>query len=242
MGSGQAPEARCSQLYSSCCRAPSLSILRMVSHCRILQSSCPSRFLWAASSSHSCLCIRSRVARAASFSFSRAASLSRTSPNVNSGEGITFLRGGLEAASEWVTTGPWWSSCIVTTGGRPDLIRVLVHLSPCSDLPTGGEGVDHPLPAPLALSASMPANPWPLPVLHLAGLLTAPLPTPLLANALFGEEAGFCRITLCTSPPVTLLEEVLILGAVLGDGRQNCLSSGRKHSHYLHSPTRHHSG
>ena len=93
---------------------------------------------------------------------------------------------------------------------------MLVCLSPCSDLPTGGKGADRPLPAPLALSTSMLANPWPLPVLCLAGL-AAPLPTPLLANALFGEEARFCHITLCTSPPVMLLEEVLILGAVLGD-------------------------
>ena len=51
----------------------------------------PSHFLWVASSSHSCLRICSRVAQAASFSFSRAASLSRTPPDVNSGEGITFL-------------------------------------------------------------------------------------------------------------------------------------------------------
>ena len=77
--------------------------------------------------------------------------------------------------------------------------------------------MDCPLPAPLTLSTIMPANPWPLPVLWLVGLLTAPLPTPLPTNALFGEEAGFHRITLCTSPPVTLLEEVLILGAILGD-------------------------
>ena len=77
--------------------------------------------------------------------------------------------------------------------------------------------MDHPLPAPLALFVSMPANPWPLPVLCLAGFPTDPLPTPILANALFGEEVRCCRITLHTSPPVTLLEEVLILGAMLGD-------------------------
>ena len=105
----------------------------------------------------------------------------------------------------------------MTTGGRPDSVRVLACLSPHSDLPTGGEGMDRPLPAPLALSMSMPANPWPLPVLHLVGFLADPLPTPIPANALFGEEAGFCHITLCTSPPVTLLEEVLILGAILGN-------------------------
>ena len=89
MGSGQAPEAWCSQLYSSCQRAPSLSILCMASCRRTLQSSWPSCFLWAASSSRSCLCIHSRVARAASFSLLRAANLRCTSPNVNSGEGIT---------------------------------------------------------------------------------------------------------------------------------------------------------
>ena len=77
--------------------------------------------------------------------------------------------------------------------------------------------MDCPLPAPLALATSMPANPWPLPVFHLVGFLADPLPTPILANALFGEEARLCRITLCTSPPITLLEEVLILGAVLGN-------------------------
>ena len=54
-------------------------------------------------------------------------------------------------------------------------------------------------------------------MLCLAGLFAAPLPTPLLANTLFGEGAGSHHITLHTSPPVTLLEEVLILGAILGD-------------------------
>ena len=61
----------------------------------------------------------------------------------------------------------------------------------------------------------MPANPWPLPVLCFTGLLTVPLPTPLPANTLFGEGAESCHITLQTSPPITLLEEVLILGAVI---------------------------
>ena len=70
IGSGQAPEAQCSQLYSSCHRAPSLSKLHMASCCQTLWSSCPSHFLWAASSSHSCLHICSRVAWGASFSFS----------------------------------------------------------------------------------------------------------------------------------------------------------------------------
>ena len=49
------------------------------------------------------------------------------------------------------------------------------------------------------------------------GLLATPLPTPLPANTLFGEEARSHHITLRTSPPVKLLEEVLILGAVVGN-------------------------
>ena len=49
------------------------------------------------------------------------------------------------------------------------------------------------------------------------GLFIDPLPVPVLTNALFGDEVGCHHITLCTSSPVTLLEEVLILGAVLGD-------------------------
>ena len=49
------------------------------------------------------------------------------------------------------------------------------------------------------------------------GLLTVPLPTPLLANTLFGEGAWSRRITLRISPSTTLLEEVLILGAVVAD-------------------------
>ena len=163
-------------------------------------------------------------------------------PMLTWGKGLQFSEVAWRQPPSRVTAGPWWSSCIVTAGGSPDSVRVLVCLSPCSDLPTGGEGADCPLPAPLALSTSMPANPWPLPVLCLVGLLAAPLPTPLPANALFGEEAGFCHITLHTSPPVMLLEEVLILGGCIGQWRQGCLSSGRKHSHYLHSLTRHHSG
>ena len=43
-------------------------------------------------------------------------------------------------------------------------------------------------------------------------------------------------------PPVTLLEEVLILGTILDDGDQGCLGSGRGHSHCGHSPTHHNSG
>ena len=60
MGSGQAPEALCSWLYSSCCRAPSFSNLRPASRRRILWSLCSSCLFRAASSSHSCLRICSK--------------------------------------------------------------------------------------------------------------------------------------------------------------------------------------
>ena len=67
---------------------------------------------------------------------------------------------------------------------------------------------------------SILANTWPLPPLTLAGFLADPLPTPAPANTLFGEDCGHCWITLCTSPPVTLPQEVLILGAVIGDANR----------------------
>ena len=51
---------------------------------------------------------------------------------------------------------------------------------------------------------SLLANPW-------------PLPTPAPANTLFGEECRCCQITLCTSLPATLAQEVLTLGAVVGE-------------------------
>ena len=51
---------------------------------------------------------------------------------------------------------------------------------------------------------SLLANPW-------------PLPTPAPANTLFGEECGHCQITLCTSLPATLVQEVLTLGAIVGE-------------------------
>ena len=44
-----------------------------------------------------------------------------------------------------------------------------------------------------------------------------PLPTPAPANTLFGEECGCCQVTLCTSLPATLAQEVLTLGAVVGE-------------------------
>ena len=115
-------------------------------------------------------------------------------------------------------------------GGRLASVRVSACLPLCSGLPTGGEGMDCPLaalvPSSLAansqplfppLSVSMSTNTWPLPAVHLVGLLADPLPTPAPANVLFDGECGCCQITLRTSPPVTLLQEVLILGAVLGD-------------------------
>ena len=44
-----------------------------------------------------------------------------------------------------------------------------------------------------------------------------PLPTPAPANTLFWEECGHCQITLCTSLPATLAQEVLTLGTVVGE-------------------------
>ena len=60
---------------------------------------------------------------------------------------------------------------------------------------------------------------WPLPMPAFMSFLasTWPLPTPAPINAVFGEESGCCWITLCTSPPATLAEEVLTLGVILGE-------------------------
>ena len=74
------------------------------------------------------------------------------------GEGATALWGGLEAASKYVTMGPWGSKCIMTAGECPDSIRELACLSFCCDLPMGGEGADHPLPA-LTFPTIIPASP-----------------------------------------------------------------------------------
>ena len=63
------------------------------------------------------------------------------------------------------------------------------------------EGMDWPLPMPTFVS-------------FLAG--TWPLPTPAPINTLFEEECGCCQITLHTSPPATLVQEVLTLGVILG--------------------------
>ena len=77
--------------------------------------------------------------------------------------------------------------------------------------------MDHPLLVPLALPVSKSANFWPLPVLRPAGFFANPHPTPTPANVLFDDEMECCCITLQTSPPVTPPDEVLILGAILGD-------------------------
>ena len=64
---------------------------------------------------------------------------------------------------------------------------------------------------------SILTNIWPLLPLTLVGFLADPLPTPAPANVLFHEECGYCQITLHMSPCVTLPQEVLILGTVLGN-------------------------
>ena len=87
-------------------------------------------------------------------------------------------------------------------GGRLAPVWASVCLLPSSGLLTCGEGMDWPLPT--LASMSFFASIWPLPTL-------AP------ANTLFGEECGHSQITLCTSPPVTLAQEVLTLGAIVGE-------------------------
>ena len=107
-----------------------------------------------ASSSRSCLRIHSNVARAASFSFSRAANLRRTSPGIGSEEGASVLRGGLEAA---LRVGNGQTLVIQMhrdhRGGSRSRYEYLFRSSLCPDLPTGGEGTDRPLPTLPILSA-----------------------------------------------------------------------------------------
>ena len=88
--------------------------------------------------------------------------------------------------------------------GRGIFALVLVSVCPprSSGLVALDEGMDQPLPMPAF--TSFLASTW-------------PLPTPAPINALFGEESGCCWITLCTSPPATLAEEVLTLGVDLGE-------------------------
>ena len=47
--------------------------------------------------------------------------------------------------------------------------------------------------------------------------ITLPQPTPTQTNAVFGEVSGHCWITLHTSLPAALAEEVLTLGLDLGE-------------------------
>ena len=60
---------------------------------------------------------------------------------------------------------------------------------------------------------------WPFPTPTFMSFLAITLPQPTLApiNTIFGEASGCCWITLCTSPPATLAEEVLTLGVDLGE-------------------------
>ena len=67
---------------------------------------------------------------------------------------------------------------------------------------------------------SISANIWPLPLLAVASFFADPLPTPAPANDLFGEECGCCQVTRCTSPPATLAQEVLTLGAIVGEANR----------------------
>ena len=110
------------------------------------------------------------------------------------------------------------------------LVWVFACLPFSSGLLTGGEGTDCHLPLlapanfpaniwplPLPVSVSILANTWPQPPLALMGFLADPLPTPAPANTLFGDECGHWQITLHTSPPVTLAQEVLTLGAIMGE-------------------------
>ena len=103
--------------------------------------------------------------------------------------------------------------------GRGRLALVWVSACPLhsSCFFTCDEGMDWPLPMPA--SVSFLASTWPLPLPAFASFLASPcpLPTPAPANAIFGKECGHCWIILCTSLPATLAQEVLTLGAVVGE-------------------------
>ena len=105
-------------------------------------------------------------------------------------------------------------------------ISTLVLASACplssSGLIALDEGMDWPLSMPAFMSFL--ASTWPLPTPAFMSFLagTWPLLTPAPINAAFGEESGHCWITLHTSLPVTLAEEVLTeevltLGVDLGE-------------------------
>ena len=90
---------------------------------------------------------------------------------------------------------------------------------------------------------------WPLQMPAFVSLLasTWPLPTPAPTNAVFGEESGCCWITLCTSLPVTLAEEVLteeelILGVKLGKADRVVSTVDEEISYCRYHPTCYHSG
>ena len=90
---------------------------------------------------------------------------------------------------------------MVMGGEMSALVLTSVYLW-CSSVPVAlDKGTDPPLPKPAFVSFFTSA--W-------------PLPTPAPINAVFGEVSGCCWITLCTSPPATLEEEVLTLGVNLG--------------------------
>ena len=77
-------------------------------------------------------------------------------------------------------------------------------LSPCSLVSLGAldEGMAWPLPMPIFASCLA---------------ITLPQPTPALTNTVFGEASRCCSITLHTSLPAALAEEVLTLGLNLGE-------------------------
>ena len=93
MGLGQAPEALCSWLYSSCCWASSFASLHLASCWWTLQSSCFFSFLWVACSSHSCCLIQLGVAQVASFSHLWAVTLTHMSHISRSSRVVVTLLG-----------------------------------------------------------------------------------------------------------------------------------------------------
>ena len=169
--------------------APSLSILCMMPRRWALWSSCSSCFLrWHPPHVPACVFI-SRVAQAAPFLFHE--------PPFETHITWHWL-GGRSFSS------PRWPGCSLRVGKGRTLMIQLHHdcwgksgLSTSAWLsftlsgpPYGWQG-GGPSPANFpALSANIPANPWPLPVLCFTGLLAVPLPTPLPANTLFGEGPG----------------------------------------------------
>ena len=89
---------------------------------------------------------------------------------------------------------------MVMGGGVLALILASACSPHCSGLIALDVGTGQPLQMPAF--TSFLASTW-------------PLPTPAPINALFGEESGHCWITLHTSPPTTLADEVLTLGVDL---------------------------